>query len=411
MPNMLEVGGQAPIMDPTEVARRQQLAKMLMEGGRESAQAPRHWTQALGSILQTGIGSYQAGQAARGQAAGQASGNQALAQMLMGGDGKAAMANPYSADQAMKVKAAEQASARSLSNQERLMKMKLEAQNADPMRQLQMDNIRSQIEERRNGGGAGRVGMQPIYGVDEAGNVVVMQPSSSGELVQSKLPPGVRVDPGLVAGEKAKATASGKWAGGSDQRTVGKQRLTEQLKGMVGNYLELDKAGGIVNPDRGALANVQARTRASGVGQAIGGAVGTQEQSIRNRIENVRPLLMQGIMQASGMSARALDSNRELDFYLRAATDPTQDLYSNLVAIDVLDKTYGLGNVLSESVPPDILERVQQDSAKAISARPIGGGSAPAAPSSPPVAGARQAPDGNWYVPDPNRPGKFLKVE
>jgi hypothetical protein len=28
----------------------------------------------------------------------------------------------------------------------------------------------------------------------------------------------------------------------------------------------------------------------------------------------------------------------------------------------------------------------------------------------PPVAGARQAPDGNYYVPDPSRPGKFLKV-
>jgi hypothetical protein len=28
----------------------------------------------------------------------------------------------------------------------------------------------------------------------------------------------------------------------------------------------------------------------------------------------------------------------------------------------------------------------------------------------PPVAGARQAGDGNWYVPDPKRPGKYLQV-
>jgi hypothetical protein len=28
----------------------------------------------------------------------------------------------------------------------------------------------------------------------------------------------------------------------------------------------------------------------------------------------------------------------------------------------------------------------------------------------PPVEGARKAPDGNWYVDDPGRPGKFLKV-
>lgn len=264
-------------------------------------------------------------------------------------------------------------------------------------------------------GDSGRVGMQPVYGIDDAGNVVVMQPSSTGELVQSKLPPGVRVDPGLAAGAKARATAEGKWEGGAEQRNTGKTRLAEQLKGMVGNYLTLDQRGGIVNPDRGGMENLQARARSSSVGQMLGGAVGTEEQSIRNRIENVRPLLMQGIMQASGMSARALDSNRELDFYLRAATDPTQDIYSNLVAIDVLDKTYGLGNVLAETVPPEILARVQRDSARAIQSRPIPGqvnSPATQAPQAqPPVEGARQAPDGNWYVPDPNRPGKFLRVE
>lgn len=29
----------------------------------------------------------------------------------------------------------------------------------------------------------------------------------------------------------------------------------------------------------------------------------------------------------------------------------------------------------------------------------------------PPMQGAKQAPDGKWYVPDPNRPGKYLMVE
>lgn len=39
------------------------------------------------------------------------------------------------------------------------------------------------------------------------------------------------------------------------------------------------------------------------------------------------------------------------------------------------------------------------------------GSATPAAtPSAPPVPGAKQAPDGNFYVPDPSRPGKYLKV-
>jgi hypothetical protein len=40
----------------------------------------------------------------------------------------------------------------------------------------------------------------------------------------------------------------------------------------------------------------------------------------------------------------------------------------------------------------------------------------PAAPPAPPVEkppmpGARKALDGNWYVPDPKRPGKYLRVD
>jgi hypothetical protein len=35
---------------------------------------------------------------------------------------------------------------------------------------------------------------------------------------------------------------------------------------------------------------------------------------------------------------------------------------------------------------------------------------APQSQQSPPIAGAKKAGDGNWYVPDTNRPGKYLKV-
>jgi hypothetical protein len=36
---------------------------------------------------------------------------------------------------------------------------------------------------------------------------------------------------------------------------------------------------------------------------------------------------------------------------------------------------------------------------------------APAAAAGPDMSQARKAPDGQWYVPDPSRPGKFLRVE
>ncbi len=45
---------------------------------------------------------------------------------------------------------------------------------------------------------------------------------------------------------------------------------------------------------------------------------------------------------------------------------------------------------------------------------PVKGGEAgkqSSADDSPPVSGARKAPDGNWYVDDPKRPGKYLQVQ
>ncbi len=42
------------------------------------------------------------------------------------------------------------------------------------------------------------------------------------------------------------------------------------------------------------------------------------------------------------------------------------------------------------------------------SARPPG---VPQQAAQPPMQGARQAPNGNWYLPDPNRPGKYLMVQ
>jgi hypothetical protein len=40
-----------------------------------------------------------------------------------------------------------------------------------------------------------------------------------------------------------------------------------------------------------------------------------------------------------------------------------------------------------------------------------GRGAAATSGNAPPVEGARKAKDGNWYVPDPNRPGKYLQVK
>jgi hypothetical protein len=155
------------------------------------------------------------------------------------------------------------------------------------------------------------------------------------------------------------------------KKEEGKVKLGQNLSMMVATYLKLDEIGGLVDPDKSTVENLWARLSSSDIGQFFGETVGTETASIRNRINNIQPLLIQTIRQATGMSARGMDSNKELQFYLQAATKTTGDLLSNLVAIDVLDQTYGMGNVLKKSLPPEIYDRVRNQSKLEIGTKPI----------------------------------------
>ena len=73
--------------------------------------------------------------------------------------------------------------------------------------------------------------------------------------------------------------------------------------------------------------------------------------------------------------------------------------------VDKFYETHGLTNPLTG--------KPMREELAAAHATPGAAGTprASAAAAAPPVAGAKQAPDGNWYVPDPARAGKFLRVE
>lgn len=155
------------------------------------------------------------------------------------------------------------------------------------------------------------------------------------------------------------SAADAKAAAAAEKTAAGKETLSSSLSDLARSYLTLSERGGIVQPGRGSAVNIKARLESSLPGQIVGGATGSENQSIRERINNMRPLLINSIREASGLSAKAIDSNAELKFYLQAATDPTKDIYSNLAAIDTLDKIYGLGNVLEDVLPPEVLQRVR----------------------------------------------------
>jgi hypothetical protein len=98
---------------------------------------------------------------------------------------------------------------------------------------------------------------------------------------------------------------------------------------MEQNYNELDRLGAIPSTRRSAQENLAISARTSQVGQMLGRASGTQEQSLRNQIQSARLRLLQGIKAATGMSAQELNSNVELQQWLDAVTNPANDVESN----------------------------------------------------------------------------------
>ena len=98
----------------------------------------------------------------------------------------------------------------------------------------------------------------------------------------------------------AKADAAAAKADGA------RAKSTTSWQRSIRTTTRFDKNGGIVNPDKGVVEprrfHQLVRCR-----QAVGRAVGTENQSARNSIKQARPLLLQYIKNATGMSAQQMN--------------------------------------------------------------------------------------------------------
>jgi hypothetical protein len=155
--------------------------------------------------------------------------------------------------------------------------------------------------------------------------------------------------------ETLKTIAGGHDAAKNAGKTEGVEKGKENLNLLLGQlhdyYDQLHKSGGITSTDSGPLENVAAKLGSSSIGQAVGGAVGTKNQSVRDSIAQQRPLLMQAIMKANNMTAKSMDSNVELKLWLATATDPTLGYEANKRALDMLEKLYGGGSAEAVKSP------------------------------------------------------------
>ena len=135
--------------------------------------------------------------------------------------------------------------------------------------------------------------------------------------------------------------------GPADQKAqtvnAGRETVDTLITGLQDKYNLLKNSGGITSTTQGAMTNAPAYLSSSSFGQTLGKTFATENQSARNTIAQSRPLLLQAIARATGMSSKQMDSNTELQMYLKAATDPTLDYEANTYALNQLQTLYGFG--------------------------------------------------------------------
>jgi hypothetical protein len=103
----------------------------------------------------------------------------------------------------------------------------------------------------------------------------------------------------------------------------------------------------------GALSNLITSTQTGTAGQFLGSVFGTEAQSKRDQLKSVRLQLLNAIKEATGMSAQQLNSNVELQTYLKSLGSEGMTAEANLAIIDNLSKTYlGKGMMGAPSAAP-----------------------------------------------------------
>ena len=141
--------------------------------------------------------------------------------------------------------------------------------------------------------------------------------------------------------------------------TKGKGLVSDVATDMATAYGVLKELKGIKSQSNAPSENVSAALQSSTIGQIGGSLLGTKEQDARDVIMSQRPILVQGIVKATGMTASQINSNQELKNLLDAATDPSKGYETNIKTLNKINKRFGLGgDIVDLSTTPVTPDKV-----------------------------------------------------
>jgi hypothetical protein len=133
---------------------------------------------------------------------------------------------------------------------------------------------------------------------------------------------------------------------------AGKTQLADDLENLRASFLTLDKMRAIPSTNRNPLSNIASATAATGIGQILGRATGTEAQVEREVINSARTRLVNSIKNATGMSAQQLNSNVELQTMLKSISDPGQPVQAALRIIEDIENAYVKGAEMPKKNAP-----------------------------------------------------------
>lgn len=177
------------------------------------------------------------------------------------------------------------------------------------------------------------------------------------------------------------------------------QNAASQATASMSNATEaLNRLGQAVN----ALINHPGLGRITGIMGKVPNMPGSDASNAQALLENIKSQAGFAVLQnMRDMSKTGGALGQVSDFENRM-------LQSNLAALDQAQSLPEFKKNLQKVL--DYVEGAKGRLGKAYEQSYYGKRSPVNRMSSPPASGARQAPDGNWYVPDPNRPGKYMQV-
>jgi hypothetical protein len=129
-----------------------------------------------------------------------------------------------------------------------------------------------------------------------------------------------------------------------DKAQAGKTQLADDLDNLRASFTRLDELRAIPSTERNVVSNFMSAAGSSGIGQTFGRAGGSTEQVERDVINSARQRLISSIKNATGMSAKSLDSNVELKTMLNSISDPSQSFQAAMRIIDDIENAYVKGD-------------------------------------------------------------------